>query len=285
MQNPFNNNRPRNEHGGGEHDEHRWEMRDQRHGEERSWTEGDGGRTAEAFRGQGQHDRQMSGSSGMGYGQDQQSRHGGGMSRGWTGDRSQAGGAQGGMSGGAPYGPGPEQSQLRSQGYSQSYGQSYAQSQGGRDQDPSYGGGSPQGGGYSQGGGYGGSAMGGGSARSGGYGKGQGSHSQQGYSDHGYAPGRQIWEGSGGSMGGQSHEHHEFEPDYLHWREQQLSAFDKDYTEWRNERRQRFSSDFDSWRQTRPRSEASGEHKTPAENPIVGDVSDGGVGTQDADKR
>jgi hypothetical protein len=71
-------------------------------------------------------------------------------------------------------------------------------------------------------------------------------------------------------MGGQSHEHHDFEPDYLHWRQQQLSAFDKDYSDWRNERREKFSSDFDSWRQNRPRTQAA--------NPIVGDVTDGGTG-------
>ena len=69
-------------------------------------------------------------------------------------------------------------------------------------------------------------------------------------------------------MGGQSHEHHDFEPDYLHWRQQQLSAFDKDYSDWRNERRHKFSSDFDTWRRNR------------ADNPIVGDVADGGVGSQ-----
>lgn len=278
MQNPFNN-RPREDQGREDREDPRWDMRDQRRDEGRSWTEGDSGRSADAYRDQGQHDRQMSGSRGMGYGQDQQSRYGEGTSRGWTGDRSTADSGPGGVTDGAPYGPGPDQSQLRSQGYSQSpsqnYGQTYAQSQGSRDQ----GGGSMQGGGYSQGGAYGGSAMGGG------YSQGQQSHSQQGYSDHGYAPGGQIWEGSGRGMGGQSHEHHEFEPDYLHWRQQQLSAFDKDYSDWRNERRQKFSSDFDSWRQTRPRSEASGEHKTPAENPIVGDVSDGGVGSQDAKKR
>ncbi|HST92829.1 MAG TPA: hypothetical protein VLJ13_11600, partial [Brevundimonas sp.] len=243
MQNPFNHNRPHEDQEREDRENPRWDARDQRHDEGRSWTEGDGGRTADAFRHQGREDRQMSGSRGMGYGQDQQSRYGEGMSRGWTGDRSQAGGGQGGqgamggMSGGAPYGPGPDQSQLRNQGYSQSYGQSYAQSQDGRDQGGSGYGAPSQGSGYSQGGAYGGSAMGGGSATGGGYGQGQRSHGQQGYSQHGYAPGGQIWEGSGRGMGGQSHEHHEFEPDYLHWRQQQLSAFDKDYTDWRNERR------------------------------------------------
>ncbi|MBX3477778.1 MAG: hypothetical protein KF910_09225 [Brevundimonas sp.] len=83
------------------------------------------------------------------------------------------------------------------------------------------------------------------------------------YEAQGYAPGAQIWQGSGRDMGRPDHE-----PDYLHWREQQMSKFDRDYDDWRNERRQKFSSDFDSWRSSR------------AENPVVGDVSDGGVGSQ-----
>lgn len=96
----------------------------------------------------------------------------------------------------------------------------------------------------------------------GGYGQGQG---HGGYPDHGYAPGGQIWEGQGGQTSGGRQD---FEPDYLHWREQQMSKFDRDYDEWRSERRQKFSSDFDTWRSSR------------AENPVVGDVSDGGVGSQ-----
>ena len=78
-----------------------------------------------------------------------------------------------------------------------------------------------------------------------------------------HAPGSRIWEGSGSDMN-----RRDFEPDYLHWREQQISKFDRDYDEWRSERRQKFSSDFDTWRSSR------------ADNPIVGDVADGGVGSQ-----
>jgi hypothetical protein len=101
--------------------------------------------------------------------------------------------------------------------------------------------------------------------------------SQAGYPEHGYAPGSQIWEGQG-----QTYDHHsrasDFEPDYLHWRNQQLSNFDRDYSEWRHERRQKFSSDFDAWRQGRPRAEASGESRNPTANPVVGDIADGGTG-------
>lgn len=93
------------------------------------------------------------------------------------------------------------------------------------------------------------------------------------YPTHGYAPGAQIWEGSGPGLKGERHDHHarhDFEPDYLHWREQQMSNFDRDYTDWRSERREKFSADFDNWRSSRPR--------VQAENPIVGDVADGGTG-------
>jgi hypothetical protein len=93
------------------------------------------------------------------------------------------------------------------------------------------------------------------------------------YPETGYAPGAQIWRSSDAESNRAAH--HDFEPDYLHWREQQMSTLDKDYSDWRNERRQKFSSDFDSWRQTR----AHGP-KIEGENPVVGDVSDGGVGTQ-----
>ena len=300
MQNPFRQHRPQDDFGRrDEHDQGRWEARDQRWDERASWSEGDGGRTAEAYQNQGRYgqDREMSGSRGMGYGQHQQSQYGGGMSTGWTGDRQPR---QGGSY--DQYGYGAQASGQQQQPWSQpQYGRGDAgswsggtvyggDSRGGQEgwsQSGGYSGSS----GYSQGGAYGGSAMGAASGMRTGFAGGassqdygQGSHA--GYPSHGYAPGSQIWEGSGSGMGGQSHEHHDFEPDYLHWRQQQLSAFDNDYRAWRDERRQRFSSDFDSWRQSRPRSEAAGEQHTPAENPIVGDVSDGGVGdASEAKKR
>lgn len=164
----------------------------------------------------------------------------------WTQDNYQQNQYGQGASGAQPWGGGPQ----------------YGRDHGGSRFDQGYGG-------QNQGGNFGGPAW-----------------SGQGQADHGYAPGGQIWQGSGQGMGGQSHEHHDFEPDYLHWREQQLSAFDRDYADWRDERRQKFSSDFDTWRQNRPRSEASGDRHTPAENAIVGDVADGGTGdASEAKKR
>lgn len=40
------------------------------------------------------------------------------------------------------------------------------------------------------------------------------------------------------------HPHSEFEPDYVHWREQQLRLHDRDYEEWRRERRRQYDDDY-----------------------------------------
>ncbi len=91
---------------------------------------------------------------------------------------------------------------------------------------------------------------------------------ERGFAGEGHAPGRQIWKDRDTGASGR----HDFEPDYLHWRDQQLKAFDNDYSAWRSERRQKFSSDFESWRSSRPKGV-----QTEAANPYVGDVSEGGT--------
>lgn len=244
MQNPFRHHdephRPDRER---DRDEGRWEARDRRPDEYRTWGGGDGGRTAEAFRREErEYGRQSSGPAGAwtqdGY---QRGRYGPDPSIGWTGDRGGYAGPGGYATGASAYGGGPQ--------YGQDYGRVSQDSQG-------YGG--PTYGRAHGGQTYGDQTYG------------DQTYGGQGRYDHGYAPGGQIWQGSGQGMGGQSHEHHDFEPDYLHWRQQQLEAFDRDYSDWRNERREKFSSDFDSWRKSRPR--------VQAENPIVGDVADGGTG-------
>lgn len=269
MQNPFRHQGPDDRER--ERDERRWEARDQRYDENRSWGYGggDGGRTSQAYSGQGRESERYRGemTGGREYGPTSYSQ--GGWQSGQGGDygrTSQAGqygsgerGYYGGQTMGQGYG-----SQGMGQGYggqphtAQPYGsQSIGQDYGSRSMGQGYG--------------Y------------------QGGQSSQTYSAQGYAPGAEIWRGSDRNIderGRTTQSQHDFEPDYLHWREQQLTSFDKDYHDWRSERRQKFSADFDSWRQSRPRSEASGEHHTPAANPIVGDVSDGGVGSAaDAKKR
>ena len=96
--------------------------------------------------------------------------------------------------------------------------------------------------------------------------------SESRYPDRGYAPGAQIWEDRDQDYRASHRDYrrHDFEPDYLHWREQQMNNLDRDYSAWRDERRQKFSSDFDSWRQTRASKDA-----TPADNSKIGDITDG----------
>lgn len=71
----------------------------------------------------------------------------------------------------------------------------------------------------------------------------------------------------------QSTSQHDYEPDYLHWRDQQMANYDRDYQDWRAEKRQKFSSDFADWRNARG-------PQVQAENTVVGDVTDGGGGSQ-----
>jgi len=201
-----NRYRPHDDFDRRDHDDRRWEARDSRYDEGRSWSEGDGGRSAEAWRSQGRDD-----------------------------DRYRTGPSQARPSDYSGYGYPADRAYTRSE---------YQNRDRGGDRDyragPDYGRREP---GYAP------------------------------YSSHGYAPGAQIWEGSGPGLKGEhrnNHARHDFEPDYLHWREQQMSSFDRDYTDWRNERREKFSADFDNWRSSRPR--------VQAENPIVGDVADGGTG-------
>ena len=237
MQNPF---RHHDEPHRPDRDERGREARDRRPDEYRTWGGGDVGRTAEAFRREErEYGRQPTGPAGAwtqdNYQQSQYAQRGPG---GWTGE------------GGGYAGPGGYATGAPSYGGEPRYGRDY---------------GGPQ---FDQGAG----SRGGGQSMNRDYGGDYGgpTWSGQGRYERSHAPGAQIWEGSGPGMGGQSHEHHDFEPDYLHWRRQQLEAFDKDYSDWRNERREKFSSDFDSWRKSRPRIQA--------ENPLVGDVADGGTG-------
>lgn len=101
-------------------------------------------------------------------------------------------------------------------------------------------------------------------------------HSPYGYQQGGYAPGAQIWEGEGQDVSA-SHlsRRHEFEPDYLHWRDGQMRDLDRDYQAWRDERRQKFSREFDDWRSQRRAQVAQSPGSTLSQ-------SDSGYGTPGA---
>jgi hypothetical protein len=68
--------------------------------------------------------------------------------------------------------------------------------------------------------------------------------------------------GEGGSWAGRGRDDDDFDPDYRHWRGEQMKQLDSDYQEWRQERRKKFSEDFDKWRSSRSKGFAeSGSNK------------------------
>jgi hypothetical protein len=224
-------------------------------GEDRSWT--DGGR--ESGRESGR-DRYQAGSSSYGQGRgtygDDQGGHGAQRSR--YRDDQRYGSHQ---STGANYGQGQS---YRDQAGREDFGQ-YAQTgAGGR---------------YSQDRGY--SSQGYGQ-----YSRGQDQserYSAPQYHAQGYEPGAQIWNRDQGSRDeqhfnkgyeqrgdydsqdrnrgqGQSQGRDnvafqssvgDFEPDYLHWRDNHVQSLDRDYHAWRDERRDKFHSEFNDWRSQR----------------------------------
>lgn len=220
MQNPFRH-RPSDDFARRDADDTRWESRDQRYEEGRSWSEGDGGRTYQAYGDQSREagdQSRYSGSRGYGYGQERQSNYRDQAQQPYAADRGSY--DQNRFGSRSDYGRNAAFGQDRSSGYAPN-------------RDPDY-------------------------------------ERHARFNDQGYTPGASIWRDKDPDHGRSTHSHHDFEPDYLHWREQQMSNFDRDYHDWRSERREKFSTDFTSWRDSRPR--------VKAENPIVGDVADGGTG-------
>lgn len=231
MQNPFRH-RPQDDFNRREREDNRWGARDRRYDEGSSWSEGDGGRTADAYRQQGS-------------GQYARDRDYGGRSeqnRDWSGYEQPR----------SEHRPAEEsRSDYTRSDYGDYYGLQGRYDRGGYGPSQDY---ERQASRYRAQDDFG--------------------YRGQQQSDYGRfsAPGSEIWDGPGKDVARHNHHasRHDFEPDYLHWREQQVSNFDRDYHDWRSERREKFSADFDNWRSSRP--------QVQAENPIVGDVTDGGTG-------
>lgn len=107
----------------------------------------------------------------------------------------------------------------------------------------------------------------------------------------------------GGYQGAQGHD-----PDYLSWRDNQLSSYDREYSAWREEQRRKHDEDYGKWRQERREgfgrqfsqwredfSKAIGMGGDKADtnrgggppasplgaDPAVDDVADGGAGSDD----
>ena len=79
------------------------------------------------------------------------------------------------------------------------------------------------------------------------------------YSDEGYI--NSSLEDVYDQGGGYSQEGEDYDPDYRHWRSEQMKQFDSDYDEWRKERRKKFSEDFNTWRSSRNQGSSSSTKK------------------------
>jgi hypothetical protein len=93
---------------------------------------------------------------------------------------------------------------------------------------------------------------------------------------------------------------HEFDPDYLHWRDEQLRAHDRDYQDWRrhqqnqydedyrsyrSEQRDTFGKTFHAWRSERGASGAGAEfNREPDQVKAVTDGADGPKAHGDEDR-
>ena len=66
------------------------------------------------------------------------------------------------------------------------------------------------------------------------------------WTQSGYQGGSQAGSQSGGYQGQQGHEDHD--PDYLTWRDNQLSSYDRDYSAWRDEQRRKHDEEYGRWR-------------------------------------
>jgi hypothetical protein len=71
--------------------------------------------------------------------------------------------------------------------------------------------------------------------------------------------------GDGGTGSGPGRDHtHQFDADYLKWRDEQIRSFDEDYHNWRQERYGKFSEEFSTWRKNRegrPGNEGGGKER------------------------
>jgi hypothetical protein len=91
---------------------------------------------------------------------------------------------------------------------------------------------------------------------------GHGQHGQQQQPGEQYF-GQERYAPPQGQRGGQdegygAHGQHDFEPDYLHWRNMQMQNLDRDYHRWREERRTKFAKEFDEWRRGQQGGQQSG---------------------------
>jgi hypothetical protein len=78
-----------------------------------------------------------------------------------------------------------------------------------------------------------------------------GNYGRQDYGNYGPFEGNSQRRSQGEESGPDSRHRHEFDPDYLQWRREQMQRLDDDYRSWRQDRFKKFSDEFSSWRKQR----------------------------------
>jgi hypothetical protein len=73
------------------------------------------------------------------------------------------------------------------------------------------------------------------------------------------------------------HAGHELDPDYLHWREEQMRSHDRDYQEWRRSQQQRYDEDYRRFRAERREQFGRTFSDWRSQRSPVGGVPDTGV--------
>jgi hypothetical protein len=76
-----------------------------------------------------------------------------------------------------------------------------------------------------------------------------------------------------------SHPDREFDPEYLHWREEQMRAHDRDYQDWRREQHRRYDDQYRQYRSERQRHFGEAFHQWRSQRGMVGGVPDTSIGS------
>lgn len=76
-----------------------------------------------------------------------------------------------------------------------------------------------------------------------------------------------------------SHPDHEFDSDYLRWRDEQLRAHDRDYQDWRRDQHRQYDEQYRQFRSERQRHFGQAFHEWRSQRSAVGGVADTGIGS------
>lgn len=94
------------------------------------------------------------------------------------------------------------------------------------------------------------------------------------------SPGQPAGQGAPGAQ----HADHEFEPDYLRWREEQMRAHDREYQDWRRDQHRRYDEQYRQFRQERQHHFGRAFHEWRAQRTATGAAPGAGGADQRKDR-